>query len=83
MDEPSEEMLKAGMSAGGLLLPARARDVYRAMRSVAPLNKESAFKACAEKARQYAACYPLSSDGQNTFVMFAEWAEERAAHDPA
>lgn len=30
------------------------------------------------KARAWAGNYPQSSDGQNTFIMFAEWAETRA-----
>jgi len=34
--EPTDEMLAAGMAAGGLLFPARARDVYLAMRAAAP-----------------------------------------------
>lgn len=32
---------------------------------------------CAAKARQFAACYPDSSDGRNTFILLAEWIERR------
>ncbi len=33
---------------------------------------------CATKAREYAAHYPQGSDGRNTFVLLAEWIENRA-----
>lgn len=33
--------------------------------------------ACALKAREYAGHYPQGSDGRNTFVMLAEWIENR------
>ncbi len=33
--------------------------------------------AIAAEARRYAEFYPQSSDGRNTFVMFAEWVEDR------
>lgn len=35
-------------------------------------------EAIAAEARRYAGFYPQGSDGQNTFVMFAEWVEQRA-----
>lgn len=44
---------------------------------VAALNVER--ETIAQKAREWAAHYSPSSDGRNTFVMFAEWVEERAA----
>lgn len=34
--------------------------------------------ACAEKARQFASFYEQSSDGRNTFILLAEWIENRA-----
>ncbi len=34
--------------------------------------------ACAAKAREYAAHYPEGSDGRNTFILLAEWIENRA-----
>ncbi len=34
-------------------------------------------KAIAAKAREYASHYPPSSDGMNTFVILAEWIENR------
>lgn len=37
-----------------------------------------AFAEAAEKARTFARCYPEASDGRNTFVLFAEWAAEKA-----
>jgi hypothetical protein len=30
---------------------------------------------CAAQARLYASYYPQSSDGQNTFILLAEWIE--------
>jgi hypothetical protein len=36
------------------------------------------LEAIAAEARRYAAFYPLSSDGGNTFVMFAEWVDAHA-----
>lgn len=35
-------------------------------------------EAIGAEARRYAGFYPQGSDGQNTFVMFAEWVETRA-----
>lgn len=35
----------------------------------------------AAKAREYAEHYPQSSDGRNTFLMFAEWVEDLARID--
>jgi len=35
-------------------------------------------KACAAMAREYAEHYPPGSDGRNTFVILAEWIENRA-----
>lgn len=36
-------------------------------------------EAIAAEARRYAAMYPQSSDGRNTFIIFADWVERRAA----
>jgi hypothetical protein len=33
--------------------------------------------AIAAKAREWAGNYPEASDGRNTFVLFAEWIEQR------
>ena len=33
--------------------------------------------ACASKAREYAGHYPEGSDGRNTFILLAEWIEQR------
>lgn len=33
--------------------------------------------AIASEARRYAAMYPQSSDGRNTFILLAEWIEAR------
>lgn len=35
----------------------------------------------AAKAREYAEHYPQSSDGRNTFLIFAEWVEALALID--
>ena len=35
-------------------------------------------EACASKAREFAAHYLQGSDGRNTFVLLAEWIENRA-----
>lgn len=37
----------------------------------------------AYKAREYAEHYPQSSDGRNTFLIFAEWVESIEPVDPA
>jgi hypothetical protein len=34
-------------------------------------------EACASKAREFAAHYPVGSDGRNTFIILAEWIENR------
>lgn len=34
-------------------------------------------EACASKSREFAAHYPQSSDGRNTFILLAEWIESR------
>lgn len=39
--------------------------------------RRQAFGEVAQKAREYAAHYPEASDGRNTFIIFAEWAEEQ------
>lgn len=39
--------------------------------------------AIAAKAREWAAHYDQGSDGRNTFVLFAEWVEDRAASQPS
>lgn len=36
--------------------------------------------AIAQKAREFAAHYPQGSDGRNTFIILAEWIENREAH---
>ena len=36
---------------------------------------DEAMEQVSAEARRYASCYPQSSDGRNTFVMLAEWAE--------
>jgi hypothetical protein len=44
-------------------------------------NYNSGFRdgaaAVAAEARRYAAMYPQASDGRNTFIMLAKWAEQR------
>lgn len=44
----------------------------------ASLARRKAFEEAGQKAREYAAHYPEASDGRNTFIIFAEWAEGRA-----
>lgn len=44
--------------------------------------RAQAFEECAQKARDWAAHYSPGSDGRNTFVLLAEWAEQRAATPP-
>lgn len=39
--------------------------------------RRKAFDEAGQKAREYAAHYPEASDGRNTFIIFAEWAEGR------
>ncbi|WP_200939851.1 hypothetical protein [Brevundimonas sp. Root1279] len=38
-------------------------------------RKDAALSQVGPKARQWAGFYPEASDGRNTFIMFAEWAE--------
>lgn len=40
---------------------------------------KSERNAIADEARRYAAFYPQSSDGKNTFILLAEWIEAREA----
>jgi hypothetical protein len=42
-----------------------------------------AMKRAAIEARRYASHYPEASDGRNTFILFAEWAEREATHPPS
>lgn len=35
-------------------------------------------EACASKAREFGGHYPEGSDGRNTFILLAEWIENRA-----
>lgn len=35
---------------------------------------------CASKAREFAGHYPEGSDGRNTFILLAEWIENRNAN---
>ncbi len=37
-----------------------------------------AFEKCAAEARRYASHYSEASDGRNTFIMLAEWAERQS-----
>lgn len=37
------------------------------------------IEAIAARAREIAGHYPQSSDGRNTFILFAEWIEDRRA----
>lgn len=41
-------------------------------------ERATAFNEAAAEARRYAGHYPQSSDGRNTFILFAEWAESQA-----
>ena len=41
--------------------------------------RKAAFIEVEQKAREWAEHYPQSSDGRNTFVLFAEWAEGQAS----
>ena len=42
-----------------------------------------AFAEVEQKAREWAEHYPQSSDGRNTFILFAEWAEGQASRAKA
>lgn len=64
------------------LARATAReDLFPAMSSRIKAEREQArrqaFDEVGKKAREYAAHYPEASDGRNTFIIFAEWAEGR------
>lgn len=54
-----------------------AEDIAAAVAKAVAAERES----CAHKAREFAAHYPQGSDGRNTFVILAEWIENRAKVD--
>lgn len=55
--------------------------VARALMAERERARSQAFEEAAQKARQWSEHYPQSSDGRNTFILFAEWAEEQAEVD--
>ena len=59
-------------------------DAAQALRTPPAPVEAVAWQEAAEKARTFARCYPHASDGRNTFIMFAEWAESKAVatHPP-
>lgn len=44
---------------------------------IAKVAVKTAMERVSEEARRYASHYPQSSDGRNTFTLFAEWAERQ------
>jgi len=40
-------------------------------------GRDEEREAIAAEARRYASFYPEGSDGRNTFILFAEWIENR------
>jgi hypothetical protein len=48
-----------------------AKDMVEAADRIEAL--EAALRRMEAEARRYAGIYPQSSDGQNTFLMFADW----------
>jgi hypothetical protein len=44
---------------------------------------ETVREECAVKAREWAEHYSPGSDGRNTFILFAEWAETLQPSEPA
>lgn len=70
--------------------PDLASEVLRLREENARLREDSPFicgandgyaaamKQVAEESRRYASHYPQASDGRNTFVLLAEWAERAA-----
>lgn len=70
---------------------APEREIYQTARSiVVMLSRDAEIErlkaallderdAIANKTREIAAYYPYGSDGQNTFIILAEWIEARAA----
>lgn len=61
-------------------------EAIRALPAVQPIDPatiraEALRDKIAAKAREYADHYPQSSDGRNTFLIFAEWVEDLALID--
>lgn len=44
-------------------------------------TRRSTLEGVATEARRYAGYYPQSSDGRNTFILFAEWCERRQTEE--
>ena len=68
MDWAEQIMRKAIGNATGGDAVSRAAAALRAER-----------EACAAKAREFAAHYPVGSDGRNTLMILAEWIDTRAS----
>lgn len=74
-----DDAAKAAAVFFGHEMPGSAVAFREALNVFAPLVVLRSVEACAAKAREYAAHYPQGSDGRNTFVLLAEWIENRAA----
>lgn len=78
--EPTKEMMHAFLRAGRL--PEDPfRKLYAAMLAAAPTHPaplDAERNAIEARAREIAGYYPQSSDGRNTFVMFADWIAARS-----
>ena len=57
---------------------AELRRTVDSLRGIAAFAVADEREACAAKAREYAAHYPEGSDGRHTFILLAEWIENRA-----
>jgi len=71
-DTYDEQAAIFGEAAG--LRPEQWPGLAHILRQTAAAERE----ACAAKAREYAAHHPQGSDGRNTFILLAEWIENRA-----
>lgn len=65
------------------MIPSDLRCILSAIEAVDPatISADALRDKIATKAREYAEHYPQSSDGKNTFLMFAEWVEALALID--
>lgn len=67
--------LEADLRRANELINAALEDYRDARRTALLEARRQAFDEVGQKAREYAAHYPEASDGRNTFIIFAEWAE--------
>jgi hypothetical protein len=82
LEEAAKEVERIDRVVGPYAFPVLS-DIARKIRDLASSDPAPGDQvaeergAIAAKAREFAAHYPQSSDGRNTFIMLAEWIEAR------